>query len=66
MSPGAGWGAKRWPAERYGAVAAELHARGCRVLVNAGPQEQEIAAEVVARVAEWPRRRSLRWSGSSP
>ena len=22
LSPGAGWGAKRWPAERYGAVAA--------------------------------------------
>jgi heptosyltransferase-1 len=47
MSPGAGWGAKRWPAERYGMVAAELHANGCTVLVNAGPQEQEIAAEVV-------------------
>jgi heptosyltransferase-1 len=47
LSPGAGWGAKRWPAERYGAVAAELHAHGCMVLVNAGPQEQAIAAEVV-------------------
>jgi heptosyltransferase-1 len=47
ISPGAGWGAKRWPAERYGAVAAELHANGCTVLVNAGPQEQDIAAEVV-------------------
>jgi heptosyltransferase-1 len=47
LSPGAGWGAKRWPADRYGAVAAELHAQGCMVLVNAGPQEQEIAAEVV-------------------
>jgi heptosyltransferase I len=47
LSPGAGWGAKRWPAERYGAVAAELHAQGCMVLVNAGPEEQAIAAEVV-------------------
>ncbi len=47
LSPGAGWGAKRWPAERYGAVAAALHAQGCMVLVNAGPQEQGIAAEVV-------------------
>jgi heptosyltransferase-1 len=46
LSPGAGWGAKRWPAERYGAVAAELHAQGCMVLVNAGPEEQAIAAEV--------------------
>jgi heptosyltransferase I len=47
LSPGAGWGAKRWPAERYGAVAAALQAEGCTVLVNAGPQEQGIAAEVV-------------------
>ena len=47
ISPGAGWGAKRWPAERYGAVASALHAQGCRVLVNAGPQEQGIAGEVV-------------------
>ena len=57
LSPGAGWGAKRWPAERYGAVAADLHARGCMVLVNAGPQEQAIAAEVVrasAGVAQAP------------
>ena len=47
ISPGAGWGAKRWPAERYGAVAAALHAEGCTVLVNAGPQEQAISAAVV-------------------
>jgi len=47
ISPGAGWGAKRWPAERYGAVADALSRRGCSVLVNAGPQEQAIAAEVV-------------------
>ena len=47
MSPGAGWGAKRWPASRYGAVAAKLSEAGYRVLVNSGPGEQEIAAEVV-------------------
>jgi heptosyltransferase I len=47
LSPGAGWGAKRWPTERYGAVAAALHAQGCVVLVNAGPKEKGIAAEVV-------------------
>jgi heptosyltransferase-1 len=47
LSPGAGWGAKRWPAERYGAVAGNLQSQGCMVLVNAGPQEQSIAAEVV-------------------
>src|SRR6202453_1444265 len=48
VSPGAGWGAKRWPAERYGAVARDLHRSGCLVLVNAGPEERAIAAEVVA------------------
>ena len=47
LSPGAGWGAKRWPAERYGAVARDLHQQGCLVLVNAGPEERAIAAEVV-------------------
>jgi heptosyltransferase I len=52
LSPGAGWGAKRWPAERYGAVAAELHAQGFAVLVNAGPNEQGIAAEVVRASGE--------------
>ncbi len=47
LSPGAGWGAKRWPAERYGAVAANLYAQGYGVLVNAGPDEQGMASEVV-------------------
>jgi len=35
LAPTAGWGAKQWPAERYGAVAAELGQAGYRVLVNA-------------------------------
>jgi heptosyltransferase-1 len=48
IHPGGGWGAKRWPAERYGAVAEEFAIRGGVVLVNAGPGEEEIAAEVVA------------------
>jgi heptosyltransferase I len=47
LSPGAGWGAKRWPTDRYGAVASELHREGCVVLVNAGPEERSIALEVV-------------------
>jgi heptosyltransferase-1 len=47
LSPGAGWGAKRWPAERYGAVARDLAQGGCKVLVNAGPDEQAIAVDVV-------------------
>jgi heptosyltransferase I len=34
IAPTAGWGAKQWPAERYGAVAAELCRAGYRTLVN--------------------------------
>jgi len=46
INPGAGWGAKRWPAERYGSVARQLAAKGVKVIVNAGPGEEAIAAEV--------------------
>ena len=48
INPGAGWGAKRWPPERYGAVAAALAAAGATVLVNAGPGEESLAIAVVA------------------
>jgi heptosyltransferase-1 len=48
ITPGAGWGAKRWPAERYAAVAQSLIARSCRVLVNVGPGEEPLA-EVIVR-----------------
>jgi heptosyltransferase-1 len=34
VAPRAGWGAKQWPAEQYGAVAAELGKAGYRTLVN--------------------------------
>jgi heptosyltransferase I len=43
MNPGAGWGAKCWPAERYGAVAAELPAMGLATVVNIGPGESRLA-----------------------
>jgi heptosyltransferase I len=48
IHPGGGWGAKRWPAERYGALAEEFAMRGAVVLVNAGPGEGALAAAVVA------------------
>ena len=47
VHPGAGWGAKRWPAERYGAVAHALAARGYAVAVNSAGGEEDLAAEVV-------------------
>lgn len=46
IAPGAGWGAKRWPAERYGTVAAALHAAGYRALINEGPGESRLADAV--------------------
>jgi len=51
MNPGAGWGAKQWPPECYGAVAAALTAEGLRVLVNFGPGEQALA-QAVERISE--------------
>lgn len=46
LSPGAGWGAKRWPPERYGDVARRLAQAGCTVLVNCGPAEESLAREI--------------------
>jgi heptosyltransferase I len=47
ISPGAGWGAKRWPIERYAAVAAQLSQAGYHVIINSGPGEESIAEELV-------------------
>jgi len=47
LSAGGGWGAKRWPAERFGAVAAALHKRGCASLITAAKPEDELAQQVV-------------------
>jgi heptosyltransferase I len=46
LNPGAGWGAKQWPPERYGAVARELARDGIHSLVNFGPGEEELASAV--------------------
>jgi heptosyltransferase I len=46
LNPGAGWGAKRWPLERYAAVAFALAGRGFRVMVNAGPAEEQMAETI--------------------
>lgn len=48
LSPGAGWGAKRWPADRYGAVARQLADAGYGVVINSGPAEEYLAKEIVA------------------
>ena len=48
LNPGAGWGAKRWPAERYGRVAKVLAAEGVRSVLNFGPGEEVLAREAEA------------------
>jgi heptosyltransferase-1 len=47
INPGAGWGAKRWPVQRYAAVAQGLIEGGFRVLINTGPGEESLAAAIV-------------------
>jgi heptosyltransferase-1 len=51
INPGAGWGAKRWPAERYGAVARALARCGLKSVVNYGPGEEQLARDAEAASA---------------
>ena len=46
LNPGAGWGAKRWPLERYATVASVLAGRGFSVLVNGGPGEEALVEAI--------------------
>jgi heptosyltransferase-1 len=49
LSPGGGWRSKCWPAERYGALAARILAElGLRSVINHGPGEESLAADVKA------------------
>lgn len=58
INPGAGWGAKRWPVERYATLVRNLGTHGIRSLVNAGPGEKGLGEaacggnEKYARVIE--------------
>ena len=48
LSPGGGWGSKCWPAERYGLLAEKLFEQfGLRSVINLGPGEEHLAAEVM-------------------
>jgi len=48
LAASAGWGAKQWPAERYGTLARELREMGFVPLVNAAKKHDAVAASVVA------------------
>ncbi len=47
LAPTAGWGAKQWPVERYGALARVLAQEGFCALVNASSPEDVVAKRVV-------------------
>ncbi|MGZ4787203.1 MAG: lipopolysaccharide heptosyltransferase I [Terriglobales bacterium] len=46
LNPGAGWGAKQWPADRFAEVACTLTEMGIRSLINFGPGEESLARDV--------------------
>jgi len=48
LGAGGGWGAKHWPAEKFGALAVQLRAMGFDVVVNAPRKDDVVASEVVA------------------
>ncbi len=48
VHPGAASGARRWPADRFAAVARDLAAAGHDVVVTGGPDERDLCARVVA------------------
>jgi ADP-heptose:LPS heptosyltransferase len=49
VHPGAAFGSKRWPPERFAACAAALHRAGRTVVVTGGPDERALTHEVVSR-----------------
>lgn len=46
LGPGAGWGAKQWPVERYAEVAQALSRDGFVAVVNVGPGEDKLATVI--------------------
>ncbi|WP_082918961.1 glycosyltransferase family 9 protein [Cellulosimicrobium sp. I38E] len=51
VHPGAASGSRRWPADRFAAVARDLAAAGHDVVVTGGPDERDLCARVVADAA---------------
>ena len=61
ISAGGGWGAKIWPAERFGRVAAELGRAGVRSVVNSSPAGLHEAERVVEQARDLRARCPARW-----
>lgn len=52
LSPGGGWRSKCWPADRYGKLAQRIEQEfSIRCVLNAGPAETELVAQVSAAAA---------------
>src|SRR5207245_1929515 len=49
VHPGAGYGAKRWPPDRFALVAGRLERAGARVVVTGSGPEAPLAREVARR-----------------
>lgn len=50
LHPGAAHGSRRWPIERWTAVAHSLIAEGCEVVVTGGPSETDLCDAIAAAV----------------
>ncbi|HEX2053425.1 MAG TPA: glycosyltransferase family 9 protein [Actinomycetota bacterium] len=48
VHPGAAYGARRWPVERWAEVAASEVSQGRRVVVTGGPEERDLAERLAA------------------
>jgi heptosyltransferase-1 len=47
VNPGAGWGAKQWPPQRFGEVTKALATHNIKTLINASSDESELARTVM-------------------
>jgi len=54
VNPGGNNPAKRWPAERFAALADHLSECGLRVLINGAPGERELVGRIAARCRSEP------------
>lgn len=53
LSPGGGWRAKCWPADRFGRLAAQIHTSlGFRCVINYGPGEEDLAETICANAGD--------------
>ncbi len=51
LHPGAGWGAKRWPVERYAHAGAAIAKKsGLQVVINAAPGELDLGATLASQM----------------